>query len=98
MTILVLLALGYVLGPLFAPWRPEWTKAFVVEFPSELPELPKPERKGFLEWTLTLVTLSIIASAALMVELISHPSNLSVVLLLAGWVCLTVRDRTCPKY
>ncbi|TLD32087.1 ABC transporter [Venturia nashicola] len=100
-SIAALLGLGYILAPLLAPWRPEWTKSFVVEFPSELPELPKPKRNGFSEWTLTLVTLSIAASAALMVELIPNPSNLSVMLLLAGWILVSAvnvirRSRSSP--
>ncbi|KAE9974569.1 hypothetical protein BLS_003081 [Venturia inaequalis] len=88
-TIIVLLGLGYLLAPLLAPWRPEWTKSFVVEFPSELPELPSPKRKRFSEWTITLITLSIIASAALTVELIPNSTNLSVILLLSGWVLVS---------
>jgi hypothetical protein len=85
-TSVIILGLSYLLGPLFAPWRPEWTKSFVVEFPSDLSELPKVKRKGFSVWVITLVTLSVIASAALAVKLIPQPSSLSVILLLAGWV------------
>lgn len=82
----MLLGLSYILGPLFATWRPEWTKSFVEEFPSDLPELPKLKKNAFSRWILTLVTLSVIASAALVVELIPNPASLSIISLLAGWV------------
>jgi hypothetical protein len=85
-TIVVLLGLSYVLGPLFARRRPEWTKPFVIESPSDLPELPKTKRNRFSAWVIALVALSVVASAALVVELMPHPSSLSVILLLAGWV------------
>lgn len=83
---MVILSLGYLLGPYLVRWRPEWTKSFVVEFPSNVPELPRTKRARFSVWVIILVTLSVIASAALVVELIPRPASLSVVLLLAGWV------------
>ncbi|QDS76977.1 hypothetical protein FKW77_005636 [Venturia effusa] len=85
----VLLGLGYSLGPFLARWRPEWTRSFVVEYPSELSDLPRADRRGFSGWTLTLFALSIAATTALMLEFLPDPSSLSALLLLTGWVLVS---------
>jgi hypothetical protein len=93
--VVVVLALGYLLGPLFARWRPRWTKPFVAEFPSDVPELPKERRIEFSKGAIALTLLSVIGSAALIAELIPRPSSIPVILLLAGWVRLQFRNKTC---
>ncbi|KAJ5917997.1 hypothetical protein N7454_010372 [Penicillium verhagenii] len=100
-SVALLCLLGQVFGSLFRRWSPQWTRPFISEL-DEHPEmdipLERPNRP--LQWTVTLLALSIVGLTVEIVQCFSSSVDIASLAFVASWsaICLFIarkRPRSC---
>ncbi|KAJ5593900.1 uncharacterized protein N7459_000108 [Penicillium hispanicum] len=99
-SIILLISLHHVLGPLFRTWRPKWTLPFISEYGS-CQDLPLDGMKHSLQWTVFLLTFSGIGFTAEIVICFSPRIDTAALLLVTSWAIASAliavrRPRSCP--
>jgi hypothetical protein len=92
-----------VLGRVFGPWRPEWTKPFIVEHADGESEVSKEWPQRSLRWIIALLAVTLLGLAATIAQLVFAPRELTTIFLLAAWALAALvvglsRPRTSPAY
>jgi hypothetical protein len=103
LAISILVALLGLSGRLLGRWRPEWTRAFIIEYPEDDHETAKTGHWSLLRWVVILITFTILGLAASIVQLVFDPRDLSTIFLLVSWLLTALiisiaRPRTSPGY
>lgn len=87
--LVLLIALGHLLGPFFQQWRPKWTRPFLTEaddLPGVLSDVPLEASKKSILWTLTLLAFSAVGFAAETVQLFPPHADPVSAVFSASWV------------
>ncbi|KAJ5138317.1 uncharacterized protein N7515_003165 [Penicillium bovifimosum] len=97
--IILLAALGHILGSYFKRWRPEWTIPFVSE-QHDTQELPLDRPKQSLQWTAALLVLSATGLLAETVQFVPPRIGASAFVLIVSWATVSIlvavtRPRRC---
>ena len=92
-----------IINRLLEKSRPEWTKAFIVEYQDHNEDIAKPSRIRSRTWTLALIVFGAFGILSTLAQVIHEPKSLPAIFMLLSWAVTTVmiglaRPRTSPGY